>query len=252
LLKELILSIKAFFRAHQFILENKLWKWMIAPGILYSILFVIGMNYFSATSSSFIEWIILKTGLKNWIDSLNSDWLGFFITMGSFWLWFTLLMFYFAIFKSIFLILFSPLFSYLHLKVDAIKSGEKFIFHKATYTKLIVRAIRISLRNLLWQTVYLIPIVLFCSIPLIGWFTPVFIILLECYYYGYAMIDYGLATEKMSKDAAAQFVGNQKGLAIGNGLLFYMMHIVPLIGWMSAPFYSLIAAHFNTQALKTT
>jgi CysZ protein len=80
----------------------------------------------------------------------------------------------------------------------------------------------------------------------------VFIILLECYYYGYAMIDYGLATEKMSKDAAAQFVGNQKGLAIGNGLLFYMMHIVPLIGWMSAPFYSLIAAHFNTQALKTT
>jgi CysZ protein len=161
-------------------------------------------------------------------------------------------MFYFAIFKSIFLILFSPLFSYLHLKVDAIKSGEKFIFHKATYTKLIVRAIRISLRNLLWQTVYLIPIVLFCSIPLIGWFTPVFIILLECYYYGYAMIDYGLATEKMSKDAAAQFVGNQKGLAIGNGLLFYMMHIVPLIGWMSAPFYSLIAAHFNTQALKTT
>lgn len=250
MLKELILSIKAFFRAHQFILENKLWKWMIVPGILYATLFILGMNHFSDTSSSFIEWIILKTGLKNWIDSLNSDWLGFFIVYGSFWLWFTLLMFYFAIFKSIFLILYAPLFSYLHLKVEAINNGIPFVFNKSIYLKLIWRAIRISLRNLLWQTVYLIPIVLFCSIPLIGWFTPIFTILLECYYFGYAMLDYGLATEKLSKEAAAQYIGNQKGLAIGNGMLFYSFHLIPIVGWMTAPFYSLVAAHLKTQALK--
>jgi CysZ protein len=249
-LKELILSFRAYFRAHQFILQHKLWRWMILPGIIYAFLFVIGMNYFSQSSSFFIEWIILKTGLKSWVDSMNSDWLGFFITMGSFWLWFTLLMFYFALFKFILLVLFAPFFSYLHLRVVAIQQNEPFVFKVTAYRKLVYRAIRLSLTNLLWQTVYLIPIVLFCSLPVIGWFTPIFTILMECYFYGYAMLDYGLATEDQSKVASAAYVSEHKGLPIGNGILFYLIHLVPIIGWMTAPFYALIAAHLNTQEVK--
>ncbi len=250
MLKELILSFRAYFRAHQFILQHKLWKWMIVPGVIYAFLFVIGMNYFSQSSSFFIEWIILKTGLKSWVDSMNSDWLGFFITMGSFWLWFTLLMFYFALFKFILLVLFAPFFSYLHLRVVAIQQNEPFIFKLSAYRKLVYRAIRLSLTNLLWQTVYLIPIVLFCSLPVIGWFTPIFTILMECYFYGYAMLDYGLATEAQSKVASAAYVSEHKGLPIGNGILFYLIHLVPIVGWMTAPFYALIAAHLNTQEVK--
>ncbi len=250
MLKELILSFRAYFRAHQFILQHKLWRWMIVPGLIYAFLFVIGMNYFSQSSSFFIEWIILKTGLKSWVDSMNSDWLGFFITMGSFWLWFTLLMFYFALFKFIFLVLFAPFFSYLHLRVVAIQQKEVFVFKATTYRKLVFRAVRLSLTNLLWQTVYLIPIVLFCSLPVIGWFTPIFTILMECYFYGYAMLDYGLATEDQSKVASAAYVTEHKGLPIGNGIIFYLIHLVPIVGWMTAPFYALIAAHLNTQEVK--
>ncbi|MBP6144302.1 MAG: hypothetical protein KA445_01580, partial [Sediminibacterium sp.] len=73
MLKELILSIRAYFLAHRFILDNKLWKWMAVPGVIYTSLFIIGMNYFGQTSSFFIESIILKTGLKSFIDSLNSN-----------------------------------------------------------------------------------------------------------------------------------------------------------------------------------
>ena len=100
---------------------------MILPGILYTVMFVIGMSYFGDTSSTFIEWIILRTGLKTWLDSISSDWLGFFITMGSFWLWFTLLLFYFALFKYLFLMLFSPMLSYLHLRIDAAQKEIPFI-----------------------------------------------------------------------------------------------------------------------------
>jgi CysZ protein len=250
MLKELILSIRAYYMAHQFILQNKLWKWMIIPGIIYTTLFMIGMNYFGQSSSFFIEWIILKTGLKTFVDSLNSDWLGFFITMGSFWLWFTLLLFYFAIFKCIFLILFSPLFTFLHLRVAAIQQEKAFVLNINTYRRLVLRAIQLSLTNLLWQTVYLIPVVLVCTLPLIGWFTPIFTILMEAYFYGYAMIDYGLATEQQSRIASASYVSEHKGLPIGNGLLFYLLHLIPIIGWMTAPFYALIAAHINTQEIK--
>lgn len=223
---------------------------MIVPGIIYAFLFVLGMNYFSQSSSFFIEWIILKTGLKNWVDNVSSDLLGFFITMGSFWLWFTLLMFYFALFKFIFLLLFAPFFSYLHLRVAAIQQNQVFTFNSNSYRKLVWRAIRLSLTNLLWQIVYLIPIIIICTLPLLGWFTPILTILMECYFYGYAMLDYGLATEQQSKIAAANYVSNHKGLPIGNGILFYLLHLIPIIGWMTAPFYALIAAHLNTQEVK--
>ncbi len=250
MLKELILSIRAYFKAHQFILEHKLWKWMILPGIIYTYLFLLGMNYFSQTSSLFIEAIILKTGLKSWVDTLSSDIIGFFITMGSFWLWFTLLLFYFALFKFLFLIVFAPYFSYFHLRIEAIRNHKKFVFNSKSYQKLVFRALILNLTNLLWQTVYLIPIVIICTFPIVGWFTPFFTILLECYFLGYAMLDYGLASEKQNKLAAAVFVNNHKGLPIGNGFVFYFMHLIPIIGWITAPFYALIAAQLNTQELK--
>lgn len=250
MLKELILAIRAYFSAHRFIVQHKLWKWMIVPGILYAYLFVLGMNYFSQSSSFFIESIILKTGLKSWVDTLNNDLIGFFITMGSFWLWFTLLLFYFALFKYLFLILFAPFFAYLHLRIDAIKNETVFVFNSKAYRKLIARALLLNVTNLLWQTVYLIPIVIICTLPIIGWFTPIFTILIECYFLGAAMLDYSLASENKNKVAAAAYVNNHKGLPIGNGLVFYLLHFIPIIGWMTAPFYSLIAAQLNTQEVK--
>jgi CysZ protein len=250
LLKELILAIRAYFSAHRFIVQHKLSKWMIVPGILYAYLFVLGMNYFSQSSSFFIESIILKTGLKSWVDTLNNDLIGFFITMGSFWLWFTLLLFYFALFKYLFLILFAPFFAYLHLRIDAIKNETVFVFNSKAYRKLIARALLLNVTNLLWQTVYLIPIVIICTLPIIGWFTPIFTILIECYFLGAAMLDYSLASENKNKVAAAAYVNNHKGLPIGNGLVFYLLHFIPIIGWITAPFYSLIAAQLNTQEVK--
>ena len=250
MLKELILAIRAYFSANRFILEHKLWKWMIVPGLVYAYLFVLGMNYFSQSSSFFIEAIILKTGLKSWVDTLSNDLLGFFITMGSFWLWFTLLLFYFALFKYLFLIVFSPFFAYLHLRIDAIKKDIPFIFNVTAYRKLITRALLLNVTNLLWQTVYLIPIVIICTLPIIGWFTPIFTILLECYFLGAAMLDYSLASENKNKIAAAAYVNNHKGLPIGNGLVFYLLHFIPIIGWMTAPLYALIAAKLNTVEVK--
>ena len=250
MLKEIILAIRAYFRAHRFILQHQLWKWMIIPGIVYAYLFVVGMNYFSQSSSFFIESIILKTGLKSWVDTLSNDLIGFFITMGSFWLWFTLLLFYFALFKYLFLMLFAPFFAYLHLRIDSIQNNTPFVFKNKAYRKLITRALLLNVTNLLGQTVYLIPIVIICTLPIIGWFTPIFTILIECYFLGAAMLDYSLATENKNKVAAAAYVNNHKGLPIGNGLIFYLLHFIPVVGWITAPFYSLIAAQLNTLEVK--
>ncbi len=56
------------------------------------------------------------------------------------------------------------------------------------------------------------------------------------------MIDYSLERNKLSPAASIDFISNHKGLAIGNGLMFYLMHIVPVIGWVFAPAYAVVAA----------
>ena len=38
------------------------------------------------------------------------------------------------------------------------------------------------------------------------------------------------------------FIGRHKGLAIGNGIVFDLMHLVIFVGWILAPSYAVVAA----------
>jgi CysZ protein len=65
-------------------------------------------------------------------------------------------------------------------------------------------------------------------------------------------MDFGLATEKHNRNFAAAYLNSHKGLPTGNGIVFYLLHLLPIIGWITAPFYALVAAHLNTQEIKDT
>ena len=56
------------------------------------------------------------------------------------------------------------------------------------------------------------------------------------------MLDYSSERNKLSAAQSIEFIGRHKGLAIGNGLVFYLMHLVPVLGWLLAPSYAVIAA----------
>jgi CysZ protein len=249
-LKDLIISIQAYFQAHRFIKQHRLWKWIIIPGIIYAVLFVTGMYYFMHTSSQFIEWLSLKTGLKNWLDTLSNSFLGFIFTMGSLLLWLILLLFYFSLFKYLFLIIGSPVFAYLSEKTEAIIEGKDIPFNFSQLLEDIIRGIKLAARNSLWQTVYTVTILFLSLIPLLGWLTPVLAILIECYYYGFSMLDYSMARHKKSPAASIFYVSSHKGLAIGNGIVFYLFHFLPIIGWVLAPAYAVIAATLSMYPLK--
>jgi len=246
----MIIAVRAYFEAHRFIKKHKLWKWILIPGILYALLFVIGMHYFSETSSNFIEWLSLKTGLKTWLDKINSSFLGFLFTIGSLLLWLILLLFYFSLFKYLFLIVGSPLFAYLSEKTEAIIEGKDLPFNTTQFFKDILRGIKLSARNSFWQTVYTISILVLSLIPILGWLTPAIAVIIECYYYGFSMLDYSMERHKKSPAESIYYVSSHKGLAIGNGLVFYCMHLLPIIGWILAPAYAVVAATLSMYPLK--
>lgn len=252
MLKDIIIAIQAYFQAHRFIKKHKLWKWIIIPGIIYTVLFVIGMYYFMHTSSQFIEWLSLKTGLKSWLDTLSSSFLGFIFTMGSLLLWLILLLFYFSLFKYLFLIIGSPVFAYLSEKTEAIIEGTDIPFNFRQLLKDIIRGIKLSARNSLWQTVYTLSILFLSLIPILGWLTPALAVLIECYYYGFSMLDYSMERHKKTPAESIFYVASHKGLAIGNGLVFYLFHFLPIIGWVLAPAYAVVAATLSMYPLKQT
>ncbi|MEP7278464.1 MAG: EI24 domain-containing protein [Bacteroidota bacterium] len=242
MLKEIITAIQSYYRAHQFISRYRLWKWILIPGVLYMILFTVGMYFFWTSSGSAISYLSELIGIERWLQQQRSGLLSFVFMMSRIMVQLLLLLFYFSLFKYLWLIIGSPVFAYLSEKTESLLAGTEYPFSWPQLLKDMLRGIKLAVRNALWQTVYTVSILLLSFIPVVGWVTPVISIFVECYYYGFSMLDYSCERHKLSPSQSVAFIGNRKGLAIGNGLVFYLMHFIPVIGWVLAPAYAVVAA----------
>jgi CysZ protein len=252
LLKEIVIAVQSYFKAHQFIRTNRLWKWILVPGLIYAILFIASSYFFVRSATDVIGYLTQVTGLNTWVQKFQNSWLGFFFTLAGVILWIILMFFYFSLFKYLWLIFGSPLFAYLSEKTGSIIEGKEFPFSWKQMLKDMGRGIKLALRNALWQTVYTISILILSFIPIIGWATPILALFVECYYFGFSMLDYSCERRKLSTAQSIEFIGRHKGLAIGNGLVFYAMHGLILVGWVLAPAYAVIAATISLYQQKET
>jgi CysZ protein len=242
LLKEIIIAVDSYFKAHRFISKHRLWRWIILPGLIYALLFGISMYFFGKSATGVIEYLTEASGLRNWVQKMQNSWLGFFFTLAGVIVWIILMFFYFSLFKYIWLIIGSPIFAYLSEKTASILHGEEKKTDAKQIMRDIARGIRIALRNTGWQTVYTLSILLLSLVPLIGWATPILAMFVECYYYGFSMLDYSCERRKMGPSESIAYIGRHRGLAIGNGIVFYLMHFLLVVGWVLAPAYAVVAA----------
>lgn len=247
LLKEIVITVQSWGEAHRFIIQHKLWKWVLVPGLVYAILFLTGMYFFVQSATGVLEYITHILGLSDRIQQLQNSFLGFLFTLSGLMFWLTLLLFYFSFFKYICLIIGSPLFAMLSRKTESIIEGHEneTPTWKQAHTEA-RRGIFMALRNCGWQSVYLVALLFLSLLPVVGWIVPLIVILVECYYYGFSMLDYGFARNNYSRPDAISFIGRHKGLAIGNGILFYLIHLVVFV----APAYAIIAGTLTVHKIK--
>jgi CysZ protein len=206
------------------------------------ILFTVGIYFFWKSSDSAVSYLSNLIGIDKWLHRQQNSLLSFLFLMGEIMVRLVLVFFYFSLFKYIFLIIGSPLFAYLSERTEAIIVGKEYAFSWKQLWKDMVRGIRLAVRNSLWQTVYVLSLLILSLVPVIGWITPVIILFVECYYYGFSMLDYSCERHDLSASKSIEFIGKHKGLAIGNGMVFYLMHLLPFVGWALAPAYAVIAA----------
>ena len=247
MLKEFVVTIQSWGRAHRFIIHHKLTRWVLIPGLIYAALFMTGLYFFVQSVTDVIGYVTQVLRLSDWLKGFQNPFLNFIFAFTGIIVYLTLLMFYFSFFKYICLILGAPLFAYLDRKTElAIAGHEETTPAWEDVRRDAKRGIGIALRNCGWQTVYLVALLLLSMVPVIGWITPLIVLLMECYYYGFSMLDYSFARNDYSRQQSIDYIGHHRGLAIGNGILFYLMHLI----LFAAPAYAIIAATHTVHQVK--
>jgi CysZ protein len=246
LLKEIVIAIQSFGEANRFIREHKMVRWIIIPGIIYTLLFIVAMILFARSANDAVSWLSQQLRIEPWLQKERSPFLSFIFVMMGIMLRLVLFLFYFSLFKYLILIIGSPVFAYLSEKTEAILENREHPFNWKQLLPNASRGARLALRNAGWQTVYMFGLILLSLIPVIGWITPLIALIVECYYYGFAMLDYGLARNDVTVPQSIFYTGRHKGLAIANGVVFYLMHVVIIF----APAFAIIAANLSVIKVK--
>ncbi|WP_109694747.1 EI24 domain-containing protein [Chitinophaga deserti] len=249
-LREVIGAIQSYGAAHRFISTHRLWKWIVIPGIVYCLMFVAGIIYVWDYSGVFIDYVLNLLTLKTWIEELQNGFVNFLFLLVGFAVRMVFLIMYFSFFKYLFLIVGAPLFAYLSEKTESIMQGKDYPFNAAQLLKDLWRGIRLSLRNLLYQTGLMLVLAILAFVPILGWLTPLIALLVECYYFGFSMMDYSFERRRWPMAQSIRYIRQHKGMALGNGVVFYLFLFIPVLGWLLAPCYAVIAATIHLQAQR--
>lgn len=243
-MKDLLSAPLKYFAALKFVRKHKLWWFLFIPGLV-NIGIIVGIIVFSITYSSEISNFIL--GQPDWLEKLPKLLSGIIIFSIGFVIRLVLFTIYFYLYKTVVMIVLSPMLSYLAEKVRFILTGEEKPF---TWEQLVsdsIRGVRISLRSLFMEMLAFGLIFLLGLIPVVGFLAPILAIAVQSYFHGFSMLDFCMEARGYNYKDSVNEIKNRKQLAIGNGIVFYGLTLIPVIGWMFAPTLGIIAAYLSLE-----
>lgn len=250
-LKQFVRGLQTYGTAVKFMVEKKLWVYFAYP-ILVAILLLYGT--FSASS-----------GLADILEAYLSDFFAAYATTDIEFLStiiagastviafaFKMLVFFLVsmLSKYFVLIIMSPMMALLSERTEEIITGNVQDFSLPRFFKDILRGVLIALRNLFLETAIIIVCFLLSFIPLVAIITTPLVFITGWYFYGFSMIDYSSERHRLSLKESTAFVRENKGIAIGNGLIFSMLFHIPFVGVVLSSVLAPIAATLAVLEVK--
>lgn len=222
--KDISRGLKAYGEGFRLISELKLGKYFLVPaaiGLLIGV-GVFGSAYaLSDNIGGYLSgWYPFDWG-KSVVDGI-ANFLGGFIV----------LILGYILYKNLLMAFSAPFMSPISEKIEQhLRPNQNIKTTDSGFMELLMRGIRLSLRNLLLELLITIPLLILTLIPVIGLLGTVLIFFVQAFYCGFGNMDYTLERHKKYGDAI-RFVSKNKGLAIGNGILFMLFLLVPFVGVM--------------------
>jgi CysZ protein len=213
-LKNFLFGMRAYFKAVKFIIENKLYWYLVFPAALMLIIYKLGAmvkNHHlepDAQNMNEIVWYLLYILIEISI---------------------AMLLMKFA--KYLVVVILSPLISHLSMKTEKILTGNTYPFSLRQLIHDIKRAMRIVIRNFMWE--YFFFLIIFI-VSILGWddpkASPIFYLtfVIGFFYYGFAFLDYINERRRLDIAESIVFVRQNRGLAIAIGSIYSLLILVPV------------------------
>jgi CysZ protein len=236
-LKELFAGLLIYKKAHQVIMEQKLWPWIAVPGVMsfcYLLFLAISGMIILPGFSAYIN--------ESWIPGFMSGGVTYF--MVSILLWLFLMIIGYLSYQQVVLLFFSPILGFISEMVEARMYDLKLPqFTVQNFVKDILRGLAINMRNFGWMLFFTGIAWLLCILPLVGaLISTSLLLLIQSYYSGFGLVDYTLERKRFSVSGSIAFVHDHKARVTGVGMGFVLMLLIPVIGWYFAPGYGTVAA----------
>jgi CysZ protein len=243
MLKNIITAIKAYAGAFELISKLKLWRYFVIP-ILISIVTAISIGLSAYGFSDDIGQFISRIWVWEWGKET-------FTTISEIFGGIIIIVLGLVLYKHIIMALSAPFMSPVSEKIEIHLLGEESKLsdqHRNTsFHQQLWRGIRINVRNLLMELWLTIIILIISLIPVIGWFTSLILFFIQAYYAGFGNMDYTLERHFKYKESVS-FVRKHRGIAIGNGIVFMLFLLIPVIGVILVLPLSVTAA--STETIK--
>ncbi|MBJ6367526.1 EI24 domain-containing protein [Snuella sedimenti] len=241
MLKNIAKGMSAYFEAFTLMSKLKLWKFFTIP-IAISIItaLLIGISAYGLSDN--IGFYISKIWIWEWgketFTAIGNVIGGFFIIILGL-----------IVYKHIIMALSAPFMSPVSERIEnhfsGVDSKLKHQHRNTTFSQQLWRGIRINIRNLAMELLLTIPILVISFVPVVGIFSTLLLFLVQAYYAGFGNMDYTLERHLKYNESLA-FVRNHRGLAIGNGIIFMLFLLIPIIGVILVLPLSVTAASKNT------
>jgi CysZ protein len=218
--KDFKTAISDYGQGMKLLSELKLWRFTLIPAIIAVVLatIIIALAYYMAPSiGAYISDFWPFSFWENAIKSI-SNFLGgaLIIIVG------------FMVFKHAVMAFSSPFMSPISERIEAHMTKRE-AKSKLSMRTTLLRSIRINFRNLLMELMLTIPLLILSLIPVINLITGILLFLLGAYYAGFGNLDYTLERHK-KYTVSKKFVQSHKGLACGNGTIFMLALLIPVLG----------------------
>lgn len=213
-INEFVVGVKSYWKALTFIREHRLYWYYIIPALLMLAIYFVGNRILhmeitpNFSNMNGIVWYFIYVGINISVS---------------------LLLMKFA--KYLVVILLSPLLSHLSQRCENILTGNQYpIDIKQIYAD-VKRGVRLAIRNMLYEYFYFFIILLFAYFI---WDeptkSPLFYLtfIIGFYYYGFSFIDYDNERRKLNEVQSIQFVRSHRGLAMGIGMIYSLLILVPV------------------------
>lgn len=240
-MKAITLVFNSFSDSFKIIKDAGLRKFYFLPGIISMFLFG-GFIYLGEYLS-----LNLASALENFFKLQEyGSILYIFIKI---LVWICTVFFYYLVYKSLLLVIISPILGYVSERVETHLTGKKFDFTFKDNLRFLIRGIDIGLKSFFKQMVGTCVVMFLGFIFPINLSIPLLIFIIQGYFTGFSFMDYTLERYNLSPKESLDFLKKQRVYAALCGGIFTLLFFIPVVGIFIAPLITCVATTMITLEL---